>query len=112
MVTERPRVIIFDREICNYDAVNCKILRSPQQTFKTFYNGNPVYSADDSETQDRLIKIFRQTTLEKAVVPTKDGRSRGYGLIQAFWQKDAPVPVNDICMDVTGFKIHGYPIYL
>ena len=43
-----------------------------KQIFKTIYIGNLAYSADVSETQNRLRKVFISTRLEKVVVPTTD----------------------------------------
>ena len=107
-ISEEEHVLINQR----LKAAIAKSRDPCKRIYKTIYIGNLAYSADVSEAQDRLRKVFISTRLEKVVIPTTDGQSRGYGFVTISWPKDAPIRIEDVCNLSTGFKIGGRRIYL
>ncbi len=64
----------------------------------TLYFGNLEYSATDEQFYDVLIKYFSMRIhIEKIVIPTTDGRSRGYAFVTLSWPNGSPVNPEDIC---------------
>jgi hypothetical protein len=79
----------------------------------TLYIGNLEYSATIKELDDALSKYFKRIHIEEIVIPSANGRSRGYAFVTLSWPAGSPVNPKDICKLHSGMiDVNSRPIYL
>ena len=79
----------------------------------TLYIGNLEYSATIKELDDALSKYFKRIHIEEIVIPSANGRSRGYAFVTLSWPAESPVKPKDICKCFSGIiAVNSRYIYL
>ena len=75
--------------------------------------GNLEYSVTVEELDDALSKYFKRIHIEEIVIPSANGRSRGYAFVTLSWPAGSPVNPKDICKLHSGMiDVNSRPIYL
>ena len=63
----------------------------------TLYIGNLEYMATKEQLHDSLHKFFKKIKIQEIVIPTSNGRSRGYAFVTLAWAEACNVKPSDIC---------------
>jgi hypothetical protein len=84
-----------------------------KRTTATLYVGNLEFKASTKDLKDALDAEFDEIRVEDAVIPRKDGRSRGYAFVSLSWAQASKVDPSDICTFHSGMLyVKSRQIYL
>jgi hypothetical protein len=79
----------------------------------TLYIGNLEYMATKEQLHDSLHKYFKKIKIQEIVIPTSNGRSRGYAFVTLAWAEACNVKPSDICDYYSGvIDVNSRYIYL
>ena len=76
----------------------------------TLYLGNLEYAATEEQLRDSLKKYFIR--VQEIVIPTTNGRSRGYAFVTLAWAQACNLKPSDLCDFYSGIiDVNSRPIY-
>ena len=79
----------------------------------TLYLGNLEYAATEEQLRDSLEKYFKKIKVQEIVIPTSNGRSRGYAFVTLAWAQACNLKPSDLCDYYSGMlDVNSRPIYL
>jgi hypothetical protein len=79
----------------------------------TLYLGNLEYAATEEQLRDSLEQYFKRIKVQEIVIPTTNGRSRGYAFVTLAWAQACNLKPSDLCDYYSGMiDVNSRPIYL
>ena len=79
----------------------------------TLYLGNLEYAATEEQLRDSLKQYFKRIKVQEIVIPTSNGRSRGYAFVTLAWAQACNLKPSDLCDYYSGMlDVNSRPIYL